>query len=142
MSRARRSAVAAVACLLVACDGGVGVVSVRTGRLARSGVTSPSQALVGSWRRTFFFLDDFNFASASETTFQFDASGTVVRVLVVRNFTLGLADVAVATGRWRLEGTQVVMDFATPSPFQLRLEARVSGDQLELGGQTYLRVIP
>jgi hypothetical protein len=141
VSAALRGALVVALALGAACDG-PGVLSVSTGRLARAGAGSTPQAIVGTWRRTLFFLDDFNFASASETTFQFDANGTVVRVLVVRNFTLGLADVSVATGRWRMEGTQVVMEFTTPSPFQLRLEARIVGDQLDLGGQTYLRVLP
>ena len=124
---------------VVSCDG-PGVAGPAGGRVARIGGATGSAAIVGAWRRAVFFLDDFNYARSSETTFQFNADGTLVRVQIARNHTLGLADVSVATGSWRTDGTQVVLDFVTPTRFQLSLEARVVGDQLDLAGQTYLRV--
>ena len=122
-----------------ACDG-PGVAGPAGGRVARVGGANPVLALVGSWRRVIFFLDDFNYARSSETTFQFNTDGSVVRVQVARNHTLGLADVVVSTGLWRMDGAKVVLDFVTPTKFQLSLDARIVGDQLELAGQTYLRV--
>ena len=124
---------------LVGCDG-PGVAGPAGGRVARTGGASPALALVGSWRRTVFFLDEFNYARSSETTFQFNLDGSVVRVQIARNHTLGLADALVTTGLWRMDGAQVVLDFVTPTRFQLTLEVRIVGDQLDLAGQTYLRV--
>ena len=137
--RMKRFAAATLLLGAIGCDG-PGVTSPTTAIIGRTGTTNPSTALVGSWRRIVFFFDDFNFASSSETTFQFAGDGTVVRSQIARNHTLGLVDVLVSTGRWRLQGTQLALDFVTPSSFQIVFEVRVVGDQLELAGQTYLRV--
>lgn len=129
-------------CLLafaLACDG-PGIVGPTTARIGRVGGSNTSTALLGSWRRAIFFLDDFNYSRSSETTYQFAADGTALRVQVARNHTLGLADILVSAGRWRLEGTRIVIDFVSPSTFQLALDMRLVGDQLELGGQVFLRV--
>jgi hypothetical protein len=129
------------AIVLSACDG-PGIVGPRTVRLARSGdAASTTLAVVGNWRRAVFFLDDFNFSNSSETTFQFSGDGSVVRTQVTRNLTLGLADSVVSTGRWTITGTQLVIDFVTPSSFQLVLQAGVVGDELTLSGETFLRVV-
>lgn len=129
------------AALISGCDG-PGVVGVGTGRLARSGSdTTSTTTVVGSWRREIFFLDEFDFANSSETTFQFNGDGSVSRVQTTRNITLGLADSLVSTGQWSLTGTQLVIDFLTPSPFQLTLQATVVGNQLLLSGETFLRVV-
>ncbi|MGQ0646907.1 MAG: hypothetical protein ACT4P7_05015 [Gemmatimonadaceae bacterium] len=143
MRRVRRAGLSALLVLgAVGCDG-PGVVSATGVRLARTGaVATPAQAIVGTWRRSVFFVDEFRFAQLSETTFQFAADGTVLRATVARNFTLDISDVAIATGRWRLEGTQLVLDFLTPSAFQVTLLVRLVGDQLDLSGQTFLRVTP
>ncbi len=134
-----RSLVLALVLVLAACDG-PGVVGPGAGRVARIGASDPATALVGNWRRIVFFLDDLNYARSSETTYQFAADGTALRLQVARNHTLGLADVLVAAGRWRVDGTRLVLDFATPSPFQVVLTMRLTGDALDLGGQTFLRV--
>lgn len=134
-----RRLVVALMVIAAGCDG-PGVTSPTTARIGRTGGSSPSNAIVGSWRRIVFFFDEFNFASSSETTFQFSGDGTVVRAQIARNHTLGLVDVFVSTGRWRLQGTRLELDFVSPSTFQLVFEARIVGDQLEIAGQTYLRV--
>jgi hypothetical protein len=134
-----RSASLLLLCCL-ACDG-PGVVGPTTTRLTRIGATNPASALVGTWRRAVFFLDDFNYSRSSETTYQFAADGAAVRVQVARNYTLGLADILVSAGRWRLEGSRLVIDFVSPSTFQLALDMRLVGDQLDLGGQVFLRVL-
>jgi hypothetical protein len=128
-----------VAIALGGCDG-PGINSPTSGRVARAGGVAPGQSLVGSWRRAIFFLDDFNYSRSNETTFQFASDGTFFRVQVARNFTLGLTDVLVSAGRWRLSGTQLVLDFVTPSAFQLVLDLRIFSSELELAGQTYFRV--
>ncbi|MBK8248330.1 MAG: hypothetical protein IPK85_13125 [Gemmatimonadetes bacterium] len=125
--------------LCLACDG-PGIAGPTTARIGRVGGSNTSAALLGAWRRAIFFLDDFNYSRSSETTYQFAADGTAVRVQVARNHTLGLADILVSAGRWRLEGARLVIDFVSPSPFQVALDMRLVGDQLELGGQLFLRV--
>lgn len=125
---------------MAACDG-TGVVSPNPPLIGRSGSTSVSLQIVGTWRRTVFFLDDFNFARSSETSFQFLGDGTFIRVQIARNHTLGLFDVLTSAGRWRLTGTLLTIDYVTPSPARVDLEARITGDELLLAGQTYLRVV-
>jgi hypothetical protein len=135
------SAGAVALVLFTACDG-PGIAGPDNPRIARAGTSnSPSASVVGTWRRTVFFLDEFNFAHSSETTFRFDANGTAVRAQVARNHTLGLVDALVSTGTWSLTGGQVVIDFVTPSVFRLTLAATVTGNELSLAGETYLRVL-
>jgi iron(III) transport system permease protein len=45
---------------------------------------------------------------------------------------LGAADTAVTEARWRLEGTNLIIDFTFPSPGTITLEARVQGSSLFL----------
>jgi len=136
------SALVFSALVLVGCDGD-GIAGLNDRQIARAdGVnTTPTTNLVGTWRREVFFLDEFNFARSSETTFQFNGDSSVVRLQVARNFTLGLADAQVSTGRWTLSGEDLVIDFVTPTAFRLTLEASLVGDQLTLSGETYLRVL-
>lgn len=142
-SRAWRRAIAALAVALVAgaCDG-PGVVSPGRPVIGISGGASASTSIVGTWRRTLFFLDDFGIARSSETSWQFTADGTVTRILVSRNLTFGLVDVLVSAGRYQLQGARVAIDFVTPSPWQLTLDVRRVGNELELAGQRYLPVEP
>lgn len=144
MMRERLSlcAVAVSALLLAGCDGD-GIVGLDNRQIARApGTTAtPTASLVGTWRREVFFLDEFNFARSSETTFQFNGDSSVVRLQVARNFTLGLADAQVSSGRWTLSGDQLVIDFTTPSSFRLTLQASIVGDALTLSGESYLRVL-
>lgn len=144
MMRERLSlcAIAMSVALLAGCDGD-GVSGPGNRQIARApGTTAtPTASLVGTWRREVFFLDEFNFARSAETTFQFNADSSVVRLQVARNFTLGLADAQVSVGRWTLSGNQLVIDFTTPSSFRLTLQASIVGDELTLSGETYLRVL-
>lgn len=137
--RLKRAAVLLVA-LVLGCDG-PGIVGLSTARLGRIGAPSASTGVEGTWRRVLYFLDDFGYARASETTYQFAADGTAVRIQVARNFTLGLADAVVSAGRWRLDNSRLTIDFVSPSTFQLAFDSRRVGDQLELGGQVFLRVV-
>lgn len=136
----RRIALLALAAApLAGCDGD-GVVSPNGHLVARGGGPSVSTALVGTWRRAIFFLDEFGFARATETTWQFGSNGAVTRVQVARNFTIGIADVQVAAGSYRYDGARVVIDLVTPAPQQLQFAVRFTSDGLELAGQAYLRV--
>lgn len=129
-----------VATALVACDG-PGVVSPgnRTTIIARVGGSSTSGAVAGTWRSALFFVDEFNISRTTETTWQFGTDGTAARIVVARNLTFGLVDVQTAAGRWRVEGSALVVDFVTPSVFQVLLSMQLAGDQLTLAGETFLR---
>lgn len=122
-----------------ACDG-PGVVSPQRGAVARTGSSTAASSLVGTWRRTVYFIDDFGYAHSSETSWQFSADGAMARVQVTRNLTFGIADVLVSAGRYRVEGTRVVIDIITPTPTQLSYEVRRTGNQLEIAGEPYLLV--
>ena len=138
-ARARRLWTAACLLATLSCDG-PGVASPRNGVVLGGGTAASALSVVGTWRRLVVFVDDFGFARSSETTWQFGADGAVARVLVTRNLSLGLIDVLVSAGRYRLSNDQVIVDLVTPSPVQLQLSLRLVGEQLELAGQTYLRV--
>ena len=140
MTPLRAAFIGTLCAALVGCDG-TGIVGAANGRIGLAGGLSQTQAVVGVWRRSVFFLDDFGYSRLSETTFRLDSDGAATRVQVARNYTLGLADVLVATGRWQLNGQTLHFDFFTPSPFQLDLTARVTGDALDLAGQLFLRVV-
>ncbi len=129
------------AMLLTACDG-PGVASPGRVRIGQVGSDDLSQAIVGTWRRSVFFLDDFGIARSSETSWQFGSGGAVVRILLSRNLTYGLADAQVSTGRYRIENTRLLVDFLTPSPTQLSFEVRRSGNQLTIAGEPYLLAEP
>ena len=104
------------------------------------GSTSSSSAIVGSWQRTLVFFDDFGFMHASETTWTFETGGLAERSIVTTNVTLGVADTAVTEARWRLDGTNLIIDFTAPTPGTVTLEARVQGTSLFLAGQEYLKI--
>ncbi len=141
--RAPLSLSATVAALLLfsACDG-PGIAAPGVVRIARSGDSGDATtSIVGSWERAVFFQDEFGFSHATETFFQFNGDGSVTRTQTERNVTLGVADSVVTTGRWTLTGTQLVIDFSTPPPFQLTLQATIVGNELTLSGETFLRVL-
>lgn len=133
-------ALACASLALSACDG-PGVASPGRVRVGQVGSSDLSLAIVGTWRRAIYFLDDFGIARVSETSWQFAADGTVVRVLVVRNITDGLADAQVSTGRYRVENARLLVDFVTPTASQLSFDVQRSGDQLKIAGQDYLLVV-
>ena len=101
---------------------------------------SAHTAILGSWQRTLVFFDDFGFMHSSETTWTFDAGGLAERSVVTTNVTLGASDTSFTEARWRLDGTNLVIEFTAPTPGTITLEARVQGTSLFLAGQEYLRV--
>ena len=128
---------------VTACDvGPVEPVGTRPIGLVRAGGggTSAGTALVGAWQRTLVFFDDFGYMHSSETTWTFDAGGEAERSVVTTNVTLGASDTSFTLARWRLEGTNLIIDFTAPTPGTITLEARVQGASLFLAGQEYLRI--
>jgi hypothetical protein len=101
---------------------------------------SATTTIEGTWRRTLVFFDDFGFLHSSETTWSFGTGGAATRTVVTTNVTLGASDTSLTTARWRVEGSNVVIDFTAPSPGTITLEVRIQDGTLFLAGQEYERV--
>jgi hypothetical protein len=98
-----------------------------------------SLALVGEWRRTLAFADDFGGTNVIATLWNFRGDGTFTRSMVQSNLTSGISDSQFATGRWETDGNIVALFFdgsITPQ----RVTFFFSGAQLVLGGAEYVRV--
>ncbi len=134
--------VSAVALTMAACDvGPVEPVGRRPiGTLQGGGGPSTTTTIDGTWRRTLVFFDDFGFMHSSETTWTFEASGAAQRTVVATNVTLAAADTILTQARWRIDGTNVIIEFTGPSPGTITLDVRVQGTTLFLAGQEYQRV--
>ena len=132
-----------VAVIVAACDGGpVEPVGFRRpiGTLQGGGGPLVTTTIEGTWRRTLVFFDDFGFFHSSETTWTFDAGGAAQRTVVATNVTLGAADTILTQARWRIDGSNVIIEFLAPSPGTITLYVRVQGTTLFLAGQEYQRV--
>ena len=139
-----RAATVLLTLALVACDG-LGPVGPRDRLIGAGGSSTETggaidDALVGNWRRTFLFVDEFGFSHSIETTWQFAGDGTAVRTVVTTNLTLQVSDVTVTVARWRIEGTSIVLDFQSPDTGQVILDFVIVGNQLTLAGEVYTRV--
>ncbi|HEY5544889.1 MAG TPA: hypothetical protein VIK50_02445 [Gemmatimonadaceae bacterium] len=125
---------------LTACDvGPYEPVGKRTTGIVQGGGTNTT-TIEGTWRRTLVFFDDFGYLHSSETTWTFETGGAAQRTIVTTNVTLGAADSTLTLARWRLDGSNVVIEFTAPSPGTITLEVRVQGTTLFLAGQEYQRV--
>jgi len=130
----------AFAAMIAACDGS-GVASPDRPTVGFGGnSTTISQSLVGTWRHTFEFVDDFGFANATVTTWTFAADGSAERTLVTQNFTVGSADTLLTTARWSASGDSLTIQFTSPSPGTFEFKVSVQGNQLTLAGEAYTRV--
>jgi hypothetical protein len=138
----RISLLVASVALISACDSlpfePVGKRVVERGE-AGGGSTATAQ-IEGTWRRTLVFFDDFGFMHSSETTWTFETGGAATRTVVTTNVTLGASDTSLTTARWRTEGTNVIIDFTSPSPGTITLEVRIQDGTLFIAGQEYERI--
>ena len=138
----RVSMIVAAVALIAACDSGpyepVGRRPI--GGLDGGGGAPATTTIEGTWQRTLVFFDDFGFLHSSETTWSFTSGGAATRTVVTTNVTLGAADTSLTTARWRIDGSNVIIDFTSPSPGTISLEVRVQGTTLFLAGQEYQRV--
>lgn len=131
----------AAALTATACDvGPVEPVGRRQTGTLQGGGPASTTTIEGTWQRTLVFFDDFGFLHSSETTWTFDSDGLAERTVVTTNVTLGAADTSLTLARWRIEGSNVVIEFTAPSPGTITLEVRVQGTTLFLAGQEYQRV--
>lgn len=139
----KRAAAALLVLGLAACDG-LGPVGPEDRLIGAGGGADTgdnvNDALVGNWRRTFFFVDDFGFSHAVETTWQFAGDGTAVRTIITTNITLQVSDVTVTVARWRIQSGSLVLEFQSPDSGQVILEFVIVGDELTLAGEIYSRV--
>jgi hypothetical protein len=110
------------------------------GDVARTGTPGVNTAIVGSWRRTVVFTDDFGLVQSSETTWLFDASGTATRTVVARNLSTGAGDTIISRGKWVVDGSTLVITFTSPDPGETRLSFTLQGDTLFLATFPFTRV--
>jgi hypothetical protein len=133
---------ASSAVLTTACDvGPVEPVGRRPiGIVAGGGGPLITTTIEGTWSRELVFFDEFGFMHSSETTWTFEPGGTAERSVVTTNVTLGASDTTFTLARWRIDGTNVVIEFTAPSPGTITLAFRLQGTTLFLAGQEYERV--
>lgn len=98
-----------------------------------------SLALVGQWRRTVVFADDFGGTNVIASLWNFRADGTFLQSTIVTNVNSGITDAHSAAGRWETDGNVVVLTFDGSTTPQ-RITFFFSGADLILGGTQYLRV--
>jgi hypothetical protein len=96
-------------------------------------------AVVGSWTRTVSAIDENGAATSIETTWTFNADGSATRSTVTRNDLGGQVDRQEAFARWSIQGDQVVIDFTAPFSQRVQLPFQRTGDNLTLGGLSFLR---
>jgi hypothetical protein len=134
-------ALSATTLIATACDlGPVEPVGRRQVGTLQGGGTNTNQAIAGTWQRTLVFFDEFGFMHSSETTWTFDPGGQAERSIVTTNVTLGASDTSLTQALWRLEGTNLIIDFTAPASGTITLEARVQDSTLLLAGQEYQRI--
>ena len=103
-----------------------------------STVQTNDLALVGSWTRLLLFTDVDGTQRGSRLTYQFASDSTVTRTLVTSNFTLGLEDTVVESGRWVTQSGTVILRFNVGQPsefasrFSYRTARRSDGNQILL----------
>lgn len=133
---------AAIALTATACDTGAFEPVGRRpiGGLEGGGGATTTTSIEGTWRRTLVFFDDFGYLHSSETTWTFSTGGLAQRTVVTTNVTLAASDTSLTQARWRVEGSNVIIEFTAPSPGTISLEVRVQGTTLFLAGQEYQKV--
>jgi hypothetical protein len=72
-------------------------------------VQTNDQALVGSWTRLLLFTDIDGTQRGSRLTYQFASDSSFTRTLVSSNFTQGLEDTVVESGRWITQSGTLVL---------------------------------
>lgn len=104
------------------------------------GPASRDAVLVGSWWRIVLFTDDHGTSHASETTWQFAASGSATRTVVATNLTFGFFDTVVTQASWRTEGGEVVITYDSPGSGTARFAYSIRDDTLLLDTRAFVRL--
>ena len=100
--------------------------------------TTSTAGVVGTWTRSFSFVDEFGATKTTETTWVFNSDGTATRTIVVRSSAAGPTTTTESTARWQVQADQVALDFLTPVTGRVTLQFTRIGDSLVLGGETFL----
>jgi hypothetical protein len=105
----------------------------------------PSE-LVGTWRRVEVVSGTSGPTRSSETTWTFGTDGAAVFTGVARSSTAEFSDVLVRRGRWRTEGSVIVVKFLDTGASTVQLTWTLvhtsSGTTLILDGDEYDRASP
>lgn len=126
--------------LLAACDGGGFRTPLGTSATGASG--TGASGLVGTWRRTIFFLGEDGSANSSETTWRFNADRSAWRSTVTRNHTAGVSDALLVNATWEPLPQAVRITFLPPSSGTFEFAYRITADTLYLASQAYGRIAP
>ncbi|MEW5914880.1 MAG: hypothetical protein AB1762_00675 [Gemmatimonadota bacterium] len=97
--------------------------------------------VVGSWSRTVSSIDNTGFPRSVETIWTFNTDGSATRSNVTRNEVVGIVDRQEAFARWTIQADQIVIDFTAPFSQRVQLPFQRNGDNLTLGGLTFLRLL-
>jgi len=128
---------------LASCDG-LGPVGPEQNQFATVGGTTtsadPNVALVGTWRRTVIFVDEFGDSRSIETTWQFAGDGSAARTIVTTNLTLQTSEVVVTRARWRIQESSIVLEFTDPLSAPILVDFLILDDELILGGELFTRI--
>jgi hypothetical protein len=125
---------------LVACDPDAGTTGPeKPFRFAVPGTATTSVAITGTWSRSVTFLDELGVPQSSETVWRFNADGSAIRSILLRDARNGIVERQDAFARWEVQGTQLVIDFTAPFTGRLQLTFVREGETLILGGQTFVR---
>lgn len=95
-------------------------------------------AVVGRWTRLLLFTDVDGTQRGSTLTFDLRSDSTFTRTLVTSNFTLGIEDTVVESGRWFTLGGHLTLRYNPNQPdertsrFAYRLVRRSDGNQVLL----------
>lgn len=98
-------------------------------------------AVVGHWTRLVYLSDGAGTLHSSRTTWSFRPDGSATRLVIATNLTAGLSSVVATDALWRAEGRTLAITFLNPAVGTIRLEYRVQGDVLFLGGERFERVV-
>ena len=86
------------------------------------------------------FTDDDGTSHASETTWQFSASGSATRTVVATNLTFGFFDTVVDHASWRTEGGTVLISYDSPGLGTARFAYQVRDETLLLESRAFVRL--
>jgi hypothetical protein len=99
---------------------------------------SNDATLFGSWTRLLLFTDVAGVQRGSRLTYQFGSDSTFTRTLVTSNFSQGIEDTVVETGRWTTSSGTLLLRFnpgqlnETNTRFSYRIARRSDGNQILL----------
>lgn len=111
----------------------------RAGTIGTSGDGTLAPALVGVWDRSIVFESGGQLLG-SQTTWTFRSDGSATRVVIARNYTLGLTDVTSATATWQVTGDIITIAYLSPPGGTVTFRVAVSGGVLTLDGVSFTRI--